>query len=417
MGYGTGVLRAQYMYCVLRGLSVGTIGVTGGIIVLQSGAAQNYLFLARGIGLVVGPLVLSKVIDRCFFSGESQSFFAVMMLLKMCAAIVIPRVTFQAGAYLSFFVLGLCSATLDTQLNTLVAKVHGINTSFYMILYCFVYGTGCMVAPFFAVNLQLKAWDALAVVDFFTMSYIVYRRLIGKPTEWKAKLRAPRNDRGEADSHPAGGQLQPRPRVPRRALAAGMAFIFVVEACETAMSCWCYTFASTVLQLPPGTAGWFPSAFYMGFTGARFIVLPLSRWLLPSTIAHLGSFLIISGCVAFNILTGLVAANPADTYVYVGPLLFSLFAIGSGSSPLYATTLASIERLGDLTAQEVGLYSSSAAMGMCAGNFTPGVVPLPTMELIGAICVLCILNSHLRFFPLRKPNLAEACPKAVPSEA
>jgi len=250
----------------------------------------------------------------------------------------------------------------------------------------------------------MMAWDFLATLDLLVICVVAFRRICGKPTNWKIKLRGLDGSCSEADSE--AQTPKPKTAVPPRALVAGMIFIFIVEASETAMSCWCFTYASTVLMLPPKVAALFPSMFYFGFTGARFVVLPISRTLLPSTIAHVGSLLILAGCVTFFLLCG-VASTSGNSSAYVNSFLACLLIIGGGSSPLFAMGLGCIKQLGDLDAQEIGLYSSCAAMGICVGNFLPGMVPLPTMELVGALCIVSVLNSHLRYFPWQRPKVAE----------
>lgn len=436
MGYGTGVLRAYYAVSLMRGLTVGVSGASSMYIAQKSGAPQNFLVAARGVGLVVAPVALARLIGRILWSGNSQYGFAVALVCKVIAELVIARASEAIPLYSAFLVIGVSMALLDTLAQMLITRVHKENCGLPMMIYCAVYGIGCTIAPYLTLRFAFQSWDILALMDLLVAVAVAGRRAFrGKPRDWKLKIRgaiSPTETPGEAPLKP----------LPSRVLRAGMAFVFMAQATETAMSCWAFTFAASSMGLPPRVAALFHATFYFTFTTTRLLVLPISAKVLPSAITQIGTMMTLVGSSLFFSLTRgfsvpMVTSYPEEkmgdvndtldtAHDMVGllnnsvndllgqadeapaevvgtselmPILISLALIGAGSCPLYAMMLGAVRRHGDLNHHQQGLFMTSYSSGITVGMWLPGLVSLPYVEMLGSTCMLLIMASHLKEFP------------------
>eukprot|EP00448_Togula_jolla_P004656 CAMPEP_0170596120 /NCGR_PEP_ID=MMETSP0224-20130122/14934_1 /TAXON_ID=285029 /ORGANISM="Togula jolla, Strain CCCM 725" /LENGTH=419 /DNA_ID=CAMNT_0010920363 /DNA_START=52 /DNA_END=1311 /DNA_ORIENTATION=+ len=409
MGYGTGVLKAYYAVSFSRGLTVGVAGASSLFISQQSGAPQNFLVAARGLGMILSPALFARCIGRMVWCGESQSGFAGALMMKVLAELVVARSNSVINLYLAFFVIGIAMAVLDTSAQVLVTRVHEENCGKAMMIYCAVYGIGCMLAPSLTIINPRMAWVAVAFTDFLVALLVARRRFfVGKPRNWKAKVRkvtpvSPSTSPPPAQPKSSAQDAGMESRLPARIVRAGVLFIFVAEATETAMSCWAFTYAVTALRLSEKVAALFPTAFYFSFTLTRLAVLPASTRVPPSSIVQVGTLAMLTGSSIFFGLSMLTGADSAPGPLAVKLLLGSLVLIGAGSCPLYPMMLASIRQHGDLSPEEQGWFMTSYSGGITMGMWLPGVVDLPGMELVGGVISFLIMTTHVRDFPWFRP--------------
>jgi len=395
--HGTGVFPAYFVVLFMRGVTVGVVGTSSLLISRASGLPQNQLIAARGLGLILGPSICSRMVSKFVWSGESQTGTALLLLAKALCQLAIPRATNRPMAlYLAFFALGLAMTMLDITKNDLVTRVFKERCSLPLNLYEVTYGLGALVAPMVSVSLGDNAWNLLVLVDMSLAVLVAGKRLgWGKPRDWKVKLRGLQNQINSLEDGNKDKSNLSR-RVPRRVLHVGLAFLFMAQACETAMSAWAFTLASSNLGLPPEVAAMFPTAFYFAFTGTRFVTLLASIWLSPSTVMQFSTTLVLVGALW---LRGLSAHAQSLAEVQVHMFLCCIALIGAGVCPLYATTISSIKQHGDLTTRELGWYQTCSALGNTMGLWMPGVICLPNAEAIWAIGIVLILNSHRREYP------------------
>jgi len=271
-----------------------------------------------------------------------------------------------------------------------------------------LFGLGCMVAPYMTVVANIRAWDLLALIDILTAFLLLKNRLVvGKPRNWKEKIRSS----GEGPSSNCSSAQNSLPGspvisvVPSRVLRAGIAFVFVVEATETALSSWCFTYAVTVLKLPSKIAALLPTTFYTTFTCMRVILIPLSTKVAPSTLVHIGTMVVVTSVVAFFILTAQFNAalvqetRDEELFRQVIPLLVCLACYGAGSCPLYSMMLASLRQHGQLTARQAGLYDTACNLGIATGLWAPGLISMPSFELLGGLALWLIASSNSHRLP------------------
>eukprot|EP00927_Polykrikos_kofoidii_P023372 TRINITY_DN21564_c0_g1_i2.p1 TRINITY_DN21564_c0_g1~~TRINITY_DN21564_c0_g1_i2.p1 ORF type:complete len:444 (-),score=34.73 TRINITY_DN21564_c0_g1_i2:338-1669(-) len=424
MGYGSGVLRAYYACYLLRGLTVGVAGTASLFIARKTGLPQNMLVAARGLGLTIGPSILSPAISRLMWTGNSEVAVAAALFVKMLCEAAVARVETPALLYLAFLGIGLAMALLDTFATTLVSHIHKERCGTVLVGYDLLYGTGCMLAPFIAVAIPGRAWDFLVVADFVVFATLTSKRLRrGKPRDWKVKIRglavaadvgsAPGGGTDGTCANKISGPISRAP--PARVVRTGLAFTFAVQATMTAVSCWGFTYAATIMRLPLGTAAWVPTTFYAACTATRLVVVPVSARVAPSTILHIGTVMALSAALMFcfidkvaaTLYVNATASSQLNTTLHAAPLLACFALMGAGFSPHFSLMISAMQRHGELDSRLHGLYGTSTSLGITMGMWLPGYFSLPYFELFGCIGLFLILNANSRDFPRRSSPTAQ----------
>jgi len=420
MGYGTGVLRAHYVVAFMRGLTPGVISTSSLFISEKTGTPQHWMMAARGIGMIIAPMLSSDAIGWATWNGNMQAGYAALLFFRAICEVSASRASSRYGLLFRFLLIGGIGSCLDTWRTVLVTIVRGEQCGTAMVIYAGIYGFGCTVAPYLTVTMGVRAWDVLACIDILTALMLVRKLLvIGRPRNWKDKIRSGGSLTGSectSANGSAAGSLQGSPAavrtVPPSVLRAGVAFIFIVEATETALSSWCFTYAAKHLKFSAERAALLPTAFYTTFTGMRLVLIPLSRRMAPSTLVQLGAWVVLVCVIAFYCLTCRIEREVAQGMLpaevsskYLTSLCVCLGAYGIGSTPLYSMMLASIRRHGMLAPRQAGIYDTACNLGITCGLVVPSMLGLPTWELLGGTCLWLITVTHTRYFPWRHSGL------------
>lgn len=282
--------------------------------------------------------------------------------------------------------------------------------------YCAAYGAGCILAPWLCVYLGERAWDVLAFGEFMMAAFLFGRRFgQGKPHDWKAKIRGDRQascsntpERTQGSNSGGTASSVTEAHMPRRVLRAGISFLFFVEATETSVAAWCFTFALKDLGYSASQAALVPSTFYMCFTGTRLLLAPITKSFLPSAVVQIGSMIAFIGACLFYAVSsallrlleaGSTVEDLSETWLYV--LIGCASLMGIGFSPQFPMVQAAMRQHGEMTPQEQGFLFTAASLGTLAGLWIPGLVSLPLVDLIGGCCVVAVCTSYSRDFPLR----------------
>mmetsp|Transcript_110223 Transcript_110223/g.355445 ORF Transcript_110223/g.355445 Transcript_110223/m.355445 type:complete len:405 (-) Transcript_110223:291-1505(-) len=403
MGYGTGVLRTYFAYYFVRGMVVGIAGTASLFIAQRTGVSQTTLVLARGCGMIVGPLVSSRLIGWTLRRGETQLAMATLLICKAIFALAMPRMTWAFGLYSAFFLLGVVMSVLDTLGIYLVTSVMKGDSGTRLSLYDACYGIGGMVAPFVTVAMPERVWDLLAVLDLCIALPLVAKRAVkGKPRDWQTKLVAVTSNAVD-DSNTLGGDLEHADPVPSRIIQVGVAFTFISQIASTSVSAWGFTFASSHLGLPTALAAAVPSTFYFSSTVTRFIIAAVSRRVVPSAIMQASLLSLLMGAAVFWTVSLGISTSPFKLQAYL--LLVGVGFMGAGSCPHYSFMLVSMSAHGKLEPRELAWYSTSVNLGAASGMVVPSLVSLPNVEMICAVALFGILSSNLRDFPWKQPEI------------
>jgi len=80
------------------------------------------VFLARGVGAVTGTLASA----RLFAAGRfGNSILVAILVVLMVVLVCMPAIAGLALLHAAWFVLGLCTSTLDTGCQIMTRRVHG----------------------------------------------------------------------------------------------------------------------------------------------------------------------------------------------------------------------------------------------------------------------------------------------------
>lgn len=404
----------MYACFFVRGLTVGIAAASSLFISRRTGCSQTILVASRGIGLVLGPTLFGRTIGRMVWSGESQSGVTLALTAKAICGLIMPRASSYPVLYVFFFIMGLTMAAMDTICNYLVAKCYGKKTGAKLIVYDAVYMSGCMFAPFVAVATLDHAWDMLACLDLLLALGIGGKRFfIGKPRDWKRKIRGLAVNGVGATNGSASPASSPTPAVEdsqrptRGVLATGIAYIFVAQVVQASISCWGFTFAVSELGLPNKLAAMLPSAFAFGAISTRiFVVLPASKKVLPSAMCHTGTCLTLLCSSLLYLLVRFheAAAAEGEEAEEMPAWLFRCFlavmaSMGAGLCANNSMMLGAMQQHGNLSSEEIGWYNTSFCLGTTLGMSLPGMVGLPRVELVGAMLLFLVINSRRADFP------------------
>jgi len=402
MGHKTGVYRANFMINFTRGVTIGVIGITSLTISGQSGVPQNNLIAARGLGLIIAPMVFGSVIGRLLLTGEVFRCVSGALVVKAaCELYLAAQGSSPLLLCLALLSMGIAMGILDTAGGVVITTVHGQKCALPLNVIHAMYGTGGMLAPLFALAAGERAWHVLALVDLAVAMAVTRTRL-----NRRLPLAGPQH--GTPPEPAAGPPAALEVAAPARVFGAGAGFLVLAQAAETAVSAWGFTFAVSHFGLAPEVAALFPTVFYFAFTATRFFLVPASAGIAPSAmvqagtlVAFCGALVLLSACSLAGV--GAEEASPA----LVRWLLFSVAVLGAGTCPMYAMVLASVRQHGKLDARQVGLYGMCGNFGNTLGMWVPGVVSLPLAELAWTTCMVVLMASRAEDFPWRRPPAAK----------
>ncbi|CAK9017040.1 unnamed protein product [Durusdinium trenchii] len=354
---------------------------------------------SRGVGMILGPLVMSKVLGKLIWSGESQYGFGTVLGFKALCIVMIPRLDQAWSLCLAFFGVGAAMAVLDTFNIMLVGRLLKARSGAELAKYDLCYGIGGMVAPYIAILVHRYSWDVLATVDLLMAAVVVRRRAcLGKPTDWKQKIRNPGSNgganggtngsgatNGEKAATGRGGNsmdevAQP---VPPKVLRAGLTFAFISQIGSTSISAWGFAYTTKRLGFSEEWAALVPSSFYLASMLPRMANTWLAKRVLASALVHCSLIFVLLGSISVLVSSWMLsnARNSAsdassgsldiEGYVlmflgiwFMGSLAVRtweqlqacrLKRMRTGYANHYSMLLVSMTQHGELTSQQSGM--------------------------------------------------------------
>ncbi|CAJ1358138.1 unnamed protein product [Effrenium voratum] len=398
MGSGSGVLQAMFFWQLVRGITVGIAGTATLYVADQTGVPQSVMAAARGVGMILGPILASKTIGRLIWSGESQYGFGLVLSLKAICVWLVPRLNGAIGLCLAFGSIGAAMSVLDTFNIMLVGRLLKSSSGSALSKYDLCYGIGGMVAPFVAVWAHRHSWDLLATLDLCIAMVVVRRRAcLGKPTDWKQKIRNPEGAEGGLASASEAKGVEQAAAVPSRVVKAGLAFTLISQIGSTSISAWGFAFVTKHHHFPEKWAALVPSSFYLASMLPRLINTWLARHILPSALVHISLVFVLLGAICFLMASMALDAEPQGSY----RLLFAgITLLGAGYSSHYSFVLVSMTQHGELTPQQNGMFGSTVCMGITMGLWLAGFFHLARLEQSVSALLIAIWMAHIREFPI-----------------
>lgn len=380
---------------------------------------QSLMAFSRGVGMILGPLVMSKVLGKLIWSGESQYGFGTVLGFKALCIVMIPRLDQAWSLCLAFFGVGAAMAVLDTFNIMLVGRLLKARSGAELAKYDLCYGIGGMVAPYIAILVHRYSWDVLATVDLLMAAVVVRRRAcLGKPTDWKQKIRNPGSNgganggtngsgatNGEKAATGRGGNsmdevAQP---VPPKVLRAGLTFAFISQIGSTSISAWGFAYTTKRLGFSEEWAALVPSSFYLASMLPRMANTWLAKRVLASALVHCSLIFVLLGSISVLVSSWMLsnarnsASDASSGYVL---MFLGIWFMGTGYANHYSMLLVSMTQHGELTSQQSGMFGSSTCFGITMGLWLAGFVDLAHVEVAIAMLLTAIWTAHIREFPI-----------------
>lgn len=149
-------------------------------------------------------------------------------------------------------------------------------------------------------------------------------------------------------------------------LLLGVLFMTAATAIEVSMGNWVYTYALHYMHLKPEGASTLNSFYWLAFTGARLVLLPVlfsSTALTPAACLLGSTLLVIFGCLTSMHYSSSVVA-----------LYFCAAAAGIGVAPCYGTTVALVREHIPLSGRSQSSFAIATGLGAGLGPFGAAAV-------------------------------------------
>jgi len=400
MGYGTGILQAYHVYYFNRGLTTTILGATSLQLARDAGIAQNNLLAMRGLGFVIGPALSGPALGKAMWSGNSQSAFIFLLLCKASSQFAVPHLShFPVMLGLALFQLGFSMGVIATLVEVLVCKIYKEKTGIALTIYFGIYAVGGMCGPYVTIYAPNYAWQIMGWIDVALAAIVLKNRLLkGKPRNWKAKIRGNAEEARETDASKNLHTSTNCRKCPTGVYVRCCMFVCLSEAIQTAMSSWIFTFLFDTLGQTKSLAAFFSSFFYVIFIVTQAALLPLQLRLRASVFVQFSIIIIAMGALVFCHY-----AEQATSGRGVFPkrmLLLGVALLGVGTCPLGSNIIAAMRYHGDISAERMGFFCTSATMGTMLGMWIPGLVALSRIQLIWAAILTALGFASCHDVPL-----------------
>ncbi len=322
--------------------------------------------MVGSLGTVVSALNSYRLIHR--FGTAKVTYVSVCMtavsLLGFSFASSLPVLLFLA------IPLGLGAGSVDSALNNYVAlhyKARHMNW-----LHSF-WGLGASSGPLI-----------MGVVLSYGVSYRYGYRLLGLvQVLLVVALVVSRSLWSDSKPVRTAAEEQTQPRSCIKAIPFAMLSFFFYCALEVSTGLWAVSYLVEVKQLPPETAAFFGSLFFLGITSGRMVSGFISFRLSNLRLIALGLGLCFIS-VALLFVSSLAVSG------------FSLLLLGIGCAPIFPSMIHETPRSfgGENSQRIIGLQMASAYVGSAITpplfgllGSTVGLVWMPFLQL----CILCLL--------------------------
>jgi FHS family Na+ dependent glucose MFS transporter 1 len=371
-----------YLSYISEGYTWGCIGPTLLLLAEQVGASQEEMgniFVARGLGWIVGSLMAAKAYDtikghRIMFAGS------ILMALMMG---LMPFVTSKWLLYIVSGVLAVFLAWVDVGCNTLLFSVWREEVGPYMQFLHFCFGVGSSVAPFIIAGVMKLAPKGTEVYySFLILAVLILIKSF-------PLLFAPSPEINKAEEKEANGsdsgKCMKKDQVPYVVMVGTIStLLFIYVGAEVTYGGWIYTYAVKVYDISPPESAIISSAFWGAITIGRLIAVPITAKVKSSIILLsnlVGSLVCIAILLFFDSL--------------LSRILLWILTIGYGltMSSVYATAFAIPAQNGvTITSRASSAFVISGAIGEVT---IPTVVGFLITGLSRSAFLTSILVMHL----------------------
>lgn len=129
------------------------------------------MFIARGVGAVIGAMVSSKL----YLWMRGNNVMSVILLLLTGILMYMPFITSVAVLHAAFFVMGLCTAITDTGCQIMTRKLHGSKAGPWLGANTVVFGISGALVPLigYITGSMFIQYVILASVSCLTAAFLI----------------------------------------------------------------------------------------------------------------------------------------------------------------------------------------------------------------------------------------------------
>lgn len=129
------------------------------------------MFIARGIGAVLGAVVSSKL----YLWVRGNTVMSLVLLFLTSVLIYMPFITWTTTLHLAFFVLGLCTAITDTGCQIMTRKLHGAKAGPWLGANTVAFGVSGAIVPLigYTTGSLFVQYVILAAVSVIVAAFLI----------------------------------------------------------------------------------------------------------------------------------------------------------------------------------------------------------------------------------------------------
>lgn len=129
------------------------------------------MFIARGVGAVIGAVVSSKL----YLWMRGNNVMSIVLLLLTGILMYMPFITSVITLHAAFFVMGLCTAITDTGCQIMTRKLHGSKAGPWLGANTVVFGISGALVPLigYMTGSLFIQYVILASVSCMTAAFLI----------------------------------------------------------------------------------------------------------------------------------------------------------------------------------------------------------------------------------------------------
>ena len=260
---------AYFTVFVLLGIVTASLGPTLPFLADQTARELrevSILFTMRSLGYMIGSFLGGRLYDR--FPGNPIMAAALLAIGGSLLLVPFSSALWVLTAVL--FITGVGEGTLDVGGNTLLSWQHGEKVAPFMNGLHFFFGLGAFLFPL--ILAQVLAREEGVSNAYWLMGLLAFPAALGI-----ARIRSPLRQRAADDD----GRI---PRAHWGLITLLVLFFCLYVGAEVSYAGWVFTYAVESGGVAAETAAYVTAVFWVAFTIARLISIPVGGWLRPRQI-------------------------------------------------------------------------------------------------------------------------------------
>ncbi len=251
---------------VALGLVGASLGPTLPSLAAQTASSLNqisFLFAGRSFGYLVGSFLGGRLYDR----WPGHPLMGAALILIALTMMLVPTIPALWLMILLLWVLGIGEGALDVGGNTLLVWVHGERVGPFMNGMHFFFGVGSFLAPVLVAQVILASGS-------IAWAYWLIGLVVLPVGFWLLWLESPSKPGASADALTV-------PRLNVQLVTLIVIFFVLYVGAEISYAGWVFSYAVKSGMATEATAAYITSGFWVAFTLARLLSIPVSGKIKP----------------------------------------------------------------------------------------------------------------------------------------